>query len=607
MSFVRCFPLLLAVASFALARPAHAKPPHVVVILADDQGWGDLSLSGNQNLATPRIDSLSRDGALLQQFFVCPVCSPTRAEFLTGRWHPRGGVRGVSTGGERLDLDETTIGQVFQAAGYATGLFGKWHNGSQWPYHPCARGFSEFHGFTSGHWGHYFDPILEHNGRIVRARGYIADIFTDRALEFIAAHRNQPFFCYLALNTPHSPMQVPQRFYRKFADAPLPTRHHQTELEDLAMTRAALAMVENMDWNVGRVLDKLDELRLADDTIIVYFSDNGPNSWRFNGGFRGRKGSTDEGGVRSPCFIRWPGTIPPGTRVASIAAAIDLLPTLADLAGVPLNVDKPLDGISLAPQLRGETTGDQDRMIFSHWAGKVSVRTRQYRLDDAGRLYDMKNDPGQTRDISPQQPETADRLRQAVAAWKVEMLPLLGADDRPFPVGYPEFPITYLPARDAVPHGTIQRSAPAPNCSYLRHWTSTDDAVTWDVEIATAGRYEATIFYTCHPQNVGAVLELSLGERRLRATVTQPHDPLPVGAREDRVRRQSESYVKDFRPLKLGEVDLDAGRGQLALRAVSIPGSEAIELRAIALRIQTPKRSSARSIREEFHSSLRRD
>jgi arylsulfatase A-like enzyme len=171
---------------------ATAAPPNVVIILTDDQGWGDLSHNGNTNLSTPHIDSLARDGARFERFFVCPVCSPTRAEFLTGRYHPRGGVWSTSTGGERLDLDEKTIGDTFQAAGYATGAFGKWHNGSQFPYHPNARGFTEFYGFCSGHWAEYFDPPLEHNGKPVRGKGFIADDLTERAIDFIAHRLHRP-------------------------------------------------------------------------------------------------------------------------------------------------------------------------------------------------------------------------------------------------------------------------------------------------------------------------------------------------------------------------------------------------------------------------------
>ena len=202
----------------AHAQQAPKKYPNVVIILADDQGWGDLSIHGNTNLSTPHIDSLARDGGIFEHFYVCAVCAPTRAEFLTGRYHARGGVRGVTSGAERLNLDEKTIADTFKAAGYATGAFGKWHNGSQFPYHPNARGFDEYYGFTSGHWGNYFDPELDHNGKLVRGKGYVTDDLTNHALEFIEANKSKPFLCYLPLNTPHSPMQAPDRFYEKFAN-----------------------------------------------------------------------------------------------------------------------------------------------------------------------------------------------------------------------------------------------------------------------------------------------------------------------------------------------------------------------------------------------------
>ena len=283
----------LLAAGLGLATPLVSqtrKRPNIVVILADDQGWGDLSVNGNRNLSTPKIDSLARDGALLDRFYVCPVCAPTRAEFLTGRYHARGGVRGVSTGAERLNLDEKTIAQSFRAAGYATGAFGKWHNGSQFPYHPNARGFDEYYGFTSGHWGLYFNPTLDHNGKLVQGKGYISDDLTNHAIGFIEQHRNEPFFCYLPFNTPHSPMEVPDNFFERFEHYEPKMRARDPKLESIPMTRAVLAMCENIDWNVGRVLAKLEELKLANDTIVIYFSDNGPNSWRWNGCMKGRKG-----------------------------------------------------------------------------------------------------------------------------------------------------------------------------------------------------------------------------------------------------------------------------------------------------------------------------
>ncbi|MBN1490678.1 MAG: sulfatase-like hydrolase/transferase [Phycisphaerae bacterium] len=562
-----------------------AERPNVVVVLADDQGWGDFSVNGNTNLATPHIDSLAAAGASFERFFVCPVCAPTRAEFLTGRYHPRGGVRGVSTGGERLDLDEQTIADVFKAAGYATGAFGKWHNGTQYPYHPNARGFDEFYGFTSGHWGTYFDPPLDHNGTPVQGKGYITDDLTDHAIRFIEQNRDRPFFCYVPYNTPHSPMQVPDRFYRKFADLELTMRADSRVSEDVAHTRAALAMCENIDWNVGRILQKLDQLKLADNTIVIYFSDNGPNGWRWNGGMKGRKGSTDEGGVRSSLFIRWPGHIAAGRRIPQIAGAIDLLPTLTELAGIRLAGGKPLDGVSLKSPLTDDATAIDwpDRMIVSHWGGKISVRTQQYRLDATGRLFDMQADPGQHRDIAARQADVARRLTEASDRWKNELLPGLKHDDRPYPVGYRQFPLTQLPARDGLPHGNVQRSARAPNCSYFTNWTSTDDSITWDVEVATGGEYTATLYYTCPQPDVGSTVELSGGSDRIGARVAEAHDPPLLGAADDRVSRQGESYVKDFRPLRLGVITLKPGRDTLTLRALNIPGGQVMEVRMLEL------------------------
>jgi arylsulfatase A-like enzyme len=575
-------PLLLISASAATA----TTNPNIVIILADDQGWGDLSVNGNTNLSTPRIDSLAKDGALLDRFYACPVCSPTRAEFLTGRYHPRGGVHSTSTGGERLNLDEKTIGDTFKAAGYATGAFGKWHNGTQYPYHPNARGFDEYYGFCSGHWGSYFNPPLEHNGKLVQGRGFIIDDLTDHALAFIATNQSRPFFCYVPFNTPHSPMQVPERYWRKFADADLKLRARKPEQEDLPFTRAALAMCENIDWNVGRILDRLDELKLAENTIVLYFSDNGPNSWRWNGGMKGRKGSVDEGGVREPFLIRWPGRISAGARIPQIAGAIDLLPTLADLAGIPIASTKPLDGISLKPLLLGTAKEWPDRMIFSHWDGRVSVRTQRYRMDDHDQLFDMEADPCQNHDISDKVAEVTARLSKARAQWKADLLPGLTRDTRPFPVGYPQFPMTPLPARDGVPHGNIQRSASAPNCSFFKNWKRPEDSITWNIEVATAGKYEAVIYYTCAVADIGSTIELSFLGSRVEGKVTEANNPPLRGAENDRVPRQGESYVKDFKPMRLGTLELSKGRGLLILRALSIPGKQVMDVRSVMLTLQ---------------------
>ncbi len=570
---------LLAAALLLLGSAAERKP-NVLVILTDDQGWGDLSLHGNTNLATPAIDSIGRDGAQIDRFFVQPVCSPTRAEFLTGRWHLRGGVRNVTSGGERLNLDERGIADVFKAAGYATGAFGKWHNGSQHPYHPNDRGFDEYYGFTSGHWGDYYDALLlDHNGRSVRGKGFLPDEFADRALDFMAANKDRPFFCYVPFNTPHSPLQVPDRWYEKFASLDLKLRDREPKQEDLAATRAVLAMCENLDWNVGRLLRKLDELNLAKDTIVVYFHDNGPNGRRWNGGMKGRKGSTDEGGVRSPLLLRWAGRIPAGTRVRPIAAAVDLLPTLADLAGVAIPAGKPLDGISLKPWLEGETPPPPpERMLLSHWAGKFSVRSQRFRLDAAGKLFDLEADPGQDRDVAAQHPDELSRLTKTLERWKSEMA--LKQDDRAFTVSGR---CTYLPARDAVPKGGVKRSTRAPNCSYFTNWTRPEDRITWDVDVAAAGKYEVVVHYACPKDDVGSNVELSFRGSRLEASLAEAHDPPAYGPDHDRAPRDAESPVKDFKPWRMGSMDLPAGRGELTLRALTVARGQVLELRQIEL------------------------
>jgi arylsulfatase A-like enzyme len=566
-----------------------AERPNVVVFLADDAGWGDYSFSGNQQIETPNIDSIARRGVSLDRFYVCPVCSPTRAEFLTGRYHPRGGVTGVSTGQERLNVSEKTVADAFHAAGYATGAFGKWHNGSQWPYHPMARGFDEYFGHTAGHWGEYFDAPLEENGKMIRTEGYIADVCTDRALDFIDLNRDRPFFCYVPFTTPHSPWAAPAENWERFRDKPIIQRGTPEKQENLDETRCALAMVENQDWNVGRVLSRLKDYGLEDNTIVVYFSDNGPNSIRWTGGMKGRKGGTDEGGVRSVCYWRWPEGLPAGRTVPQIAGAIDLLPTLLSLADVKRVGDKPLDGRDLSPLLRGESTDWPDRQIFSTWAGKVSVRTQKYRLDAAGQLFDMEVDPGQTMVVNARSPEVTRELTAAVEDWKAEMFGgrerLAGnaVDPRPIGVGYSEFPITMLPARDGEPRGGVKRSSPAPNCSYFVNWTSVDDSIVWNVDVQTAGRYEVVIDYTCPEADVGSTIELSLGDARLTAKVGPGWDP-PLYTNQDTLPRpHGESQMKEFRPLRLGVIELPKMKGELTLRAIEIPGRSVLDLRRVTL------------------------
>ena len=561
------------------------KQPNILVLLTDDQGWGDLSIHGNLNLNTPNLDSIARNGASFERFYVSPVCSPTRAEFLTGRYHGRVGVRNVSMGGERLNLDETTIANHFQSAGYRTAAIGKWHNGSQYPYHPKGRGFQQFYGYTSGHWGDYFSPPLEKDGQIVQGNGFLADDITDHTLSFLDQHRSSPFFCYVTFNTPHSPMQVPDKYWDRFKDRPLKSKYHGAEKEDENFTRAALAMVENIDDNVGRILEKLKSLKIDKDTIVIYFCDNGPNAFRFNGGMKGKKASTDEGGVRSPLFIKWPGHIKSGTSVKRISAAIDLLPTLTDLAGIHRKTGKPLDGISFANCLIGNAAEPDPRTIFSHWSGKVSARTQTHRLDDQNRLYDMIADPGQSTDISKNQPELTNGLKSAVINWRADALEnIKSKDSRPFTIGFPEFPITHLPARDSLFSGQVRRSAAAPNCSFLTHWNSDTDTIYWPVEIETSGTYEMIFHHTIASENTGSNVTLSFNDSPITTfTLEKPFNPPLRGNEHDRVPRMSESLVKDFMPLSIEGVKLKKGRGVLKFQASNIKAGKSADLRGISL------------------------
>ena len=573
------FFLCMAITGAALHGQSSSTKPNIVIILTDDQGWGDLSIHGNTNLQTPNIDRLAKGGARFNNFFVSPVCSPTRAEFLTGRYHPRTGVYSTSAGGERMDLDEQTIAQVFKAAGYSTAMYGKWHNGMQYPYHPNARGFEDFYGFCSGHWGDYFSPQLEHNGKLVEGKGFIIDDLTDKAIQFIEDNKESPFLLYLPYNTPHSPMQVPDRWWNKFKDKELELRHGDEE--DLLFTRAALAMCENIDWNVGRLMERLKALRLEENTIVLYFHDNGPNSWRWNGGMKGRKGSTDDGGVRSPLFIRWPGKIEPGKNIASISAAIDLLPTLTDLAGIDPLVKKPLDGMSLKPLLLENQPAWPDRMIFSHWDGKVSVRTQKYRLDQSRKLFDMQRDQGQRQNIANQMLPVAEKLSAEVQRWREEVLSELPTSDtRSFPLGHPDTRYTQLPARDGQPHGNIKRSNRFPNASFFTNWIHVEDKISWNIEVVESGDFEVMLYYTCPQKDAGSTVELSFGESRLKGHIAEGFDPPLRGMENDRVER-TESYVKDFKALNLGVVHLEKGEGQLTLQALRIPGSTVMDFRLL--------------------------
>lgn len=557
-------------------------PPNIVIFLTDDQGWGDLSLHGNTNLQTPNIDSLAKDGASFENFYVCAVCAPTRAEFLTGRYHYKTGVSGVSEGTERINPDETTLADLLKEAGYATGAFGKWHNGTQAPYHPNDRGFDEYYGFTSGHWGHYFSPPLDHNREMVRGEGYVVDDFTDKAIDFIKKNRDQPFFCYLPYNTPHSPMMIDDDFYDRFADLDPEMKYRDPEKEDLMMTRAALAMCENIDWNVGRILETLEALELSEDTIVIYFSDNGPNSFRWNGGMKGKKGSVDEGGLRSPFLIRWPEKIEESRSISQIASGIDILPTLLDLTQSSTQPEKALDGVSLSPLLLEKNPSWNDRVLFNAYRSKLSLRTQRFRLGDKGGLFDIESDRGQEKDVSEAHSVVAEDLKLAAKEFKEDIALLAGQNtERPFTVGFAKH--TTLPARDGVPHGDVVRSSKAPNNSFFENWTSENGHITWKIEVAESAAFEVTLNYTCREEDLGVAIKLEdANGSSAEVAITESFDPPLYDKAKERVE-ESHYFVKDFKALSMGSIALSAGANLLTLKAADFKGDEAIDVHSLEL------------------------
>ena len=330
-------------AARALAEPPR---PNVLIIITDDQGHGDFGIHGNPVLKTPNLDRLARSGVQLTNFYVSPVCAPTRSSLLTGRYNYRTGVVDTFQGRAMMRTEEVTLAERLGSAGYRTGIFGKWHLGDNAPMRPIDQGFRESLVLKGGGIGqasdppggtHYFDPILQHNGKPETRKGYCSDIFTTAAIEFMTAERDRPFFTYLAFNCPHTPLEVPESDHAKYADADLsnsrfplveagrsssPTSHDETA--------RVYGMIANIDDNLGRLFQRMEQTGLASNTLVIFLTDNGPQQVRYVSGLRGRKGTVYDGGIRVPCFLRWPGVLKPGEQIDRIAAHIDLTPTVSN-------------------------------------------------------------------------------------------------------------------------------------------------------------------------------------------------------------------------------------------------------------------------------------
>ena len=560
--------------------------PNILIILTDDQGWGDLSINGNTNLKTPNIDNIALNGASFERFYVSPVCSPTRAELLSGKFFVRSGVNGVTRGYERMNTDVKLISDFFKGKKYKTGAFGKWHNGSQPPYHPNNRGFDEFYGFTSGHWGNYFDPILEKNGKIIKTKGYINDVITNEAISFIK-RSNKPFLSFISYNTPHSPMQVPDKY---FDGKDILLRGRYSKRENIEKTKAAMGMIENIDENIGNVVRSLKEKGVYENTIIIFFSDNGPNGNRWNNDLKDRKGSTNEGGVRVPFFIQWPKNIKKGLKIKQISSVLDVFPTLLELTGNESLND--LDGMSLKRFLDSPSLLDDERTIFSYWNNRISARNNNYILDYENNLYDLVKDFSQYNPIEKDNNPHYQKLLNDKNEWltKVVNPNKEKLTRRPFTINYNTAKYTHLPARDAEINGDLKRSSIHANCSFIENWKNTNDYIFWEIDVLEDGINNIELYYTLEKESVGTEIALEFENQIIKKTIDEFHDPSLVGFEEDKIKR-IESYTKDFKKIKIGTMSFKKGLSKLKLKTTKKVGKKSIDFRLLILKNENEKNS----------------
>lgn len=432
--------------------------PNVILIMTDDQGYGDLGVTGNPLIKTPNIDAMAGRSGSMKNFYVHPVCAPTRACLMTGRYNYR--TRAIDTwiGRAMMEPQETTVAEILRRAGYATGIFGKWHLGDNYPMRPMDQGFERSlvlrgggigqPSDPTGGEGKYTDPILLDNGTLKQFEGYCTDIYFDTALKWISkcASQKRNFFAYIPTNAPHAPFDdVPQDTYDIYRNMDLSNErfpqykgHPLPQKSDQDKRARIFAMITNIDNNVGRLFAELNKLRLTENTIVMFMVDNGPNGRRYVAGMRGSKSNVYEGGIRSPFFFHWPAAVEPGQSSDRIAAHIDVLPTILDACGVPKPAGLKLDGRSLLPLLKGQKVAWPDRMIViqSH-RGDVpviyhnfAVRTQRWKLLHASgfgnetfegepkfELYDMQADPLEMNDLSGERPDIVEMMRTGYDKW----------------------------------------------------------------------------------------------------------------------------------------------------------------------------------------------
>ncbi|WP_372808461.1 arylsulfatase [Pontiella sp.] len=438
----------IAVVLQAGAASLSGSRPNLILVMTDDQGMGDLSCMGSDLVKTPNLDRFHGLSTRFTEFHVSPSCSPTRAALMSGCYPFNVGVTHTILQRERMKLGIFTLPQALKSAGYATGIFGKWHLGDEEPYLPGNRGFDEalIHGcggigqggdFPANKEQRYFDNVLLHNETVVKTPGFCTDLFFKAALGWIQKQEQsgQPYFAYVAPNAPHAPLIAPEKYKRRFL-----------ELGFDAATAARFGMIENIDDNFGVLMRKLDEWDAWENTVVIFTTDNGANYLTgkrngerfsyFNAGLRSGKGSPYEGGNHVPMIMRWDGVLGAGVDINGLVAHVDLYQTFCDLAGVKLpQTMQALDGRSFLPLLENPAAPWPDRMLFTHcgrWPtgerdayafNKCAVRTQRWRLVNGAQLFDIENDPGERNDVASSFPEVVERLRAAYGEWWNSTLP----------------------------------------------------------------------------------------------------------------------------------------------------------------------------------------
>ena len=491
--------------------------PNILIILTDDQGLSDLGFYGNPSLETPHLDALACDSVRLEDFLAAPTCSPTRAALMTGQHEFKVGITHTISGRSVLKPGVPTLAEHFQAAGYRTGIFGKWHLGETYPSRPQDRGFDEVFihlgggiGQTPDYWGNtYFDPQIQHNGKWTATAGHCTQLFFQHASLWIDQADSRPWLAYLALNAPHTPLQIDATLVQKYSDKGLPESQARF-----------YALIDDIDQQLGKLLKKLDHTGLADNTILLFMGDNGsakggrPDQMEYNAGLRGTKASPFQGGVRVPCFIRWPaGNLHGGRAIETLTSISDIFPTLAELAGIPLGPHTPTDGRSLVPLLSNDASAAwPNRSIVTHvgrWPNGSAeafkhqgsaIRNERFTLVNGHALYDLNNDPSEQNDVAQAFPEAFQSLTEQYNRWWNTVQPHIESVP-PIMVGHPAAPVSHLTCMDWNA-STIEDQGdkyPPWNQHYVRTLASEGTLENiagfgaWKLEFARSGTYRITL------------------------------------------------------------------------------------------------------------------